>query len=152
MKADIIRLDPREAYDLIYLAHLSTLPELDQETMHRAIMNSSRIWCGSVDHKILALWGLIPPTLLSDTAYLWLFTTPRLSEHVFLFVRHSQRVIQTMLAEYPHIVGHAKVGNHKAIQWLRWLGAEFGEPINNDFLPFTIRASQKWPQDSVQSA
>lgn len=152
MNADIISLNGVEAYDLISPRYLSMLPAIDQETMHRAIMNSTRVWAGAVDDQLVAMWGLIPPTLLSDTAYLWLFTTDHLRDHVFIFIRHSQRAVKAMLAEYPTIVGHTKINNTRAIQWLRWLGAEFGDPINNDVRPFTIRASQSWPQDSVQSA
>jgi hypothetical protein len=68
MTASIIRLDGQEAYDLLSPEHLAMLPDIEQETMHRAIMNSSRVWMGMDDAKILAVWGLIPPTLLSDTA------------------------------------------------------------------------------------
>jgi hypothetical protein len=87
---------------------------------------------------------------MSERAYLWLFTTEHLHNHVFMFIRHSQRAVQEMLTEFPTIVGHAALGSTRSIQWLRWLGAEFTEPVGQ-FLPFTIKAKQ-WPQDLVQSA
>jgi hypothetical protein len=151
MTASIIRLEDAAAYALLSSEHLATLPDIDQETMHRAIMNSTRMWLGEDDGKIIAMWGLIPPTLLSDEAYLWLFTTKHLQSHVFMFIRHSQRAMKEMLREYPIIVGHAKLDALRSRQWLRWLGAEFGDPVGNNIIPFTIKASQ-WQQDSVQSA
>lgn len=151
MTASIIRLNGAEAYALISPEYLAKLPDIEQETMHRAIMNSSKLWLGMDDDKIIAMWGLIPPTLMSDVAYLWLFTTKHLEGHTFMFIRHSQRAVQEMLEEYPTIVGHCAIGSDRSIQWLRWLGAEFGDPINNMALPFTIRNKQ-WPQDSAQSA
>lgn len=150
MTPRIDSFDGATAYDLIYPGHLSMLSVIEQETMKRALMNSSRIWLGHEDFKIIALWGLIPPTLMSEIAYLWLFTTKEFTEYTFTFVRQSQRVVAAMLEEYPTIVGHGVVGHDRSLRWLRWLGAEFGEP-QGKFLPFTIRA-RKWQQDSAQSA
>lgn len=141
MTASIIRLDGAEAYDLIFTEHLSMLSTIEQETMQRALGNSSRVWMGMDDTVILAMWGLIPPTLMSDTAYLWMFHTKHLSKHTFMFIRHSQRAVEEMLKEYPTIVGHCAIVNIRAHQWLRWLGASFGDPISDKALPFTIKAA-----------
>jgi hypothetical protein len=111
--------------------------------MERAMSNSSRVWIGADDDKIIAVWGLIPPTLMSDVAYLWLFTTEHLNAHTFTFARHSRRAIAMALDEFPIIVGHCKVGASHSIRWLRWLGAEFGEPIHGKAIPFTIKAKQQ---------
>lgn len=151
MTASIFRLEGAEAYDLIFTEHLATLSAESQETMHRSMVNSSRVWLGADDAKVLAIWGLIPPTLMSDVAYLWLFTTKNLVGHEFMLVRHSKRAIESALLEFPTIVGHCAVDNRKAQQWLRWLGAEFGETQLGKVIPFTIRAKQ-WQPDSVQSA
>ena len=139
MTAAIQRVANEEAYDLIYHDYLASLPEVSRDVMKRSIMNSSRVWMGYEDGKLLCLWGLIPPTLLSDRAYLWLFTTEHLKSHVFVFVRHSQRMVANMLEEFPLIVGHAAVDNDKAIRWLRWLGAKFLDP-QGKLIPFEIRA------------
>lgn len=150
MTTSILRLDGAEAYDLIYGEHLSTLGVMDQETIHRTMRNSSRVWLGLDDDKVLCVYGLIPPTLLSDRAYLWLYTTKHFTSHVFVFVRHSQRVVAEMLQEFPTIVGHGHVGSAKSLRWLRWLGAEFHEP-QGKFIPFEIKASQ-WQPRSLRSA
>lgn len=150
MTASILPVTGAEAYDLIFEEHLAKLPALDQETMQRAMTNSSRVWLGCDDGRIIAVWGLIPPTMLSDRAYLWLYTTANLTEHTFLFIRNSQRAVQEMLEHYPVIVGHGLVGNTRSLRWLRWLGAQFGEPVGK-FIPFEIRAEQ-WPQALGQSA
>lgn len=150
MTAEIVRLEGSAAYDLIFPEHLAMLSVINQETMQRAMMNSSRVWLGIDGAQVLAVWGLIPPTLLSDRAYLWLFTTKHFTGHQFVFIRHSQRAVQAMLEEFPCIIGHGVVGADKSLRWLRWLGAKFGEP-QGEFLPFEIRAD-KWQQDSAQSA
>lgn len=139
MTTNIFRLDSAAAYDLICADHLAMLPSMDRETMHRAIMNSSEVWVAAKGDAVLAIWGLIAPTLLSDVAYLWLFTTKNMSGHEFRLIRHSRHLIQAMLRDYTCIHGHGAVGNDHSLRWLGWLGAKFGEPQGN-FLPFEIRA------------
>jgi hypothetical protein len=133
----IDRLESAALWDLIYPQHMSILPQDTQEIMRRSIMNSSRVWAGSVDDKLVCCWGLIPPSFLSDTAYLWLYTTEQLHEHVFVFIRQSQRAVEEVLKAYPIIVGHCDTTNPKAIRWLHWLGARFGDPQGR-LIPFRI--------------
>jgi hypothetical protein len=152
MTASIIRVDGAEAYDLLFTEHLSMLSTTEQDTMQRSLRNSAQVWIGRNDEDILVVWGLIAPTLMSDTAYLWMFHTVHLRKHTFMLVRHSQHIMQEMLKDFPTIVGHVRVEAKQSRQWLRWLGAEFGEPINNYVVPFTIKAKSQWQQDLVQSA
>lgn len=100
---------------------------------------SSESWTGYADEKLLCCWGLIPPSLLSNQAYLWMYSTPLIREHQFLLVRHSQRVIEEALLRYPNIIGHCVIGARDSIRWLGWLGAEFGPP-DEKFVPFVIRS------------
>ena len=144
MTVAISRLSGHEAYTLIYPDYLAMLPDIQQETMHRSMANSSRVQIYHDDGKVLCFWGLIPPTLLSDQAYLWLYTTEHMQGHIFSLVRHSQRAVEEMLKDYPIIVGHGVIGNDRSLRWLRWLGAQFGEP-QGQLLPFEIRA-ESWPQ------
>lgn len=138
-QSSILRVTGDEAYDLIYQEHLSMLPENEQEAMQRHMRNSSRVWVSLAGDLISGCCGIIPPTLLSDRAYLWLYTTEHLAEHPFVFIRYSQRVVEEALREFPLIVGHTKIGATKSIRWLRWLGAVYGEP-QGPMLPFEIRA------------
>lgn len=109
----------------------------DIAIMHTCLRTSTTVYVGKVDNKVICSWGLVPPTVMSDQAYLWLYTTEALEEHKFLFVRHSQRVIERILEEYSTIVGHVVMGNDLAFRWLKWLGATFGEP-RGKMVPFRI--------------
>ena len=140
MTALIQQSSGAELYELISSNPTDTLTEEGLEIMYKTLQASATVWLGSADGKVLGFWGLVPPTLISNRAYLWLYTTKHLEEHVFMFVRHSQKVVEQVLQEYPEVVGHCVIGNDKAMRWLRWLGAEFGEPVDNRLLPFTIRA------------
>lgn len=124
------------AIDLGQIAPNMTLAETT--TIICCMRMSSIVWEGKVDDVIACIWGLIPPSLMSNQAYLWLYTTDLINEHRFLFVRHSQRMIEIMLKEYPIIVGHTHVESTQAIRWLKWLGAEFTAK-EGQRLAFTIQ-------------
>lgn len=129
------------ARDMILLiSELDESLSYDQkETLARAARNSEYLWMGTVDGIPLCFFGLIPPTLMSDIAYLWLYTTPALHEHIFTFIRRSQLIVEHMLTLYPQIVGHGRKGDEKSLAWLRWIGAEFHQP-QGEFIPFEIKS------------
>jgi len=120
--------------------YINSLALSDEEIwgMDYCLAMSTYIWVGLIDGRLACIWGLIPPTLMSNQAYLWLYTTDVIKEHQFILVRHSQLVMEQILEVYPSVCGHAIVGNDKAIRWLKWLGAKFGEPDRGG-LPFRIR-------------
>lgn len=95
------------------------------------------VYAGFVDGELVCCWGLIPPSFVSTKAYLWMWHSQALAEHQFLFIRHSQRQIETMLERYEAIIGDCVAGG-KAVRWLKWLGAEFSRGENGR-LSFVIR-------------
>jgi hypothetical protein len=125
-------------HQLIFEAKGGILTSAESETLEEYLTFSERLYIGTIHGKMCCVWGLIPPTLLSDSAYLWLFSTDDVEAYKFLFVRHSQRAIESMLEEWPTIVGYCEFGKPRSIRWLRWLGATFGEP-EKGFVSFQIR-------------
>lgn len=101
---------------------------------------SEERWIGTVDGKIACMWGLIPPTILSDFAYIWLYHNRLVEDHKFRFIRHSQLQVKRMLEIYPNIIGDCVISNSTGRKWLEWLGAKFGPP-DGPLVPFTIRAN-----------
>lgn len=106
--------------------------EVPPEQWHpllRLINRSATYWTARVDEELAAVWGLVPPTLMSDTAYLWLLTTEVSVGHEFLLARYSKMWIEQMQKSYPNICGHCF--DPKAQRWLKWLGGKV-EP-NGEF-------------------
>lgn len=121
---------------------ISSLEGVKMDATERAVFAnfiaaSVYAYTGVVEGKVICLWGLIPPTLLSDQAYLWLYTTPAADAHQFILVRRGQIEMKKMLEEYPKIVGHCEVDAPRSIRWLGWLGAKFGPPVGA-LIPFVI--------------
>lgn len=123
--------------DIIACTQFADRPDA-QRTLTTAVQRSVSVQYGFVDDRLVCLWGLIPPTILSNSAYIWLLTTNIAAEHKFLLVRHSQRWIERALSVYPTLVGDIVLPNPPAYKWLQWLGAEFGNP-EGKLLRFVIR-------------
>lgn len=111
----------------------------DQLIIENCFIRSEERWIGTVDGEIACMWGLIPPTILSWSAYIWLYHNRLVEDHKFRFIRHSQLQVKRMLAIYPNIVGDCIAANDTGRKWLKWLGADFGPP-DGPLIPFTIRA------------
>ena len=109
-----------------------------REIMQDVVWRSVEIYEGRLDGVVACVWGMIPPTILSEQAYMWLLTTDIIAEHKFLFIRYSQRWIEEALKHWPLICGDVLVDNEPAKKWLRFLGAEFSRP-GQGRIPFIIR-------------
>jgi len=138
MTALIEMVDKVRTRQLIFEAKGGILTDEESRTLEKYLNFSARLCIGVIGDKLCCAWGLIPPSILSERAYLWLFTTEAVDEHKFIFVRNSQRAVQEMLEEWPVITGYCEIGNDRSIRWLRWLGAVFFDP-QGKFLPFEIR-------------
>lgn len=143
MIVSIQPIAPR-ALDLISLSDSTTLNDRQVEMLNWCRSMSAEVWSGWIDDELVCIWGLIPPTLVSTQAYLWMYATHRVGEHKFLFVRHSQRIIEQMLTRYGTIIGHCLVGASDSIRWVRWLGGVFNAP-NGPYLPFRIERRSNGP-------
>lgn len=130
--------------DLISLCDDARLKPKQIEMLDWCRSMSAEVWLGRIDGDLVCVWGLIPPTLISTQAYLWMHATRRVDEHKFLFVRHSQRIVEHMLKRYGTIIGHCLLGARDSIRWVRWLGGKFDEP-SGPYLPFRIERRRDGP-------
>ena len=136
MKPQIQQVTRQQVIQLI--SEQGKITEEELQLFQRCLLTTTKLWVGMVDGVLVCVWGLIPPTLFLDQAYLWLYTTEAVKDHEFIFVRHSQRAVEEMLKEFPTIIGHVKAGEDRSIRWLKWLGAEYSEPAGK-LIPFIIR-------------
>jgi hypothetical protein len=112
----------------------------EKATMIQCFSLSPEVWVGWADRSVACVWGVVPPTLLSEQAYLWLWAGDIVPEHQFLFIRHSQLVIEKLLKKYSMIVGLTDPEQKKTARWLKWLGAEITDHVHSSgYVWFTIR-------------
>lgn len=109
-----------------------------KQYFHQCVSFSTILRVGSIDGEVACIWGLIPPTLTHNQAYLWLYTTDALEGNEFSFVRSSQLELSKLLETYEVIVGHTEITNRRGMRWIRWLGGVYGPP-QGIVAPFMIR-------------
>jgi len=117
------------------------LPDVKRKVVDGCLKSSSVVWLGLADNKVACVWGVALPTLLSNRAYLWLWTSEIVKEHPFIFVRRAQMVIKELLEEYEVVTGVVDAsdpGVTSSVRWLKLLGAKFGLP-SDGLIPFQIR-------------
>ena len=137
MGVKILRDQEIDAESVLAASPLAALPQARANLL--MFMNHSvEMWVGYHDREVACVCGLIPPSILSDRAYLWMLHTYTVEQHKFLFIRHSQMWIKEILERYPIIYGHVEKKNHQAIRWLKWLGAEMKQS-EQALIPFEIR-------------
>lgn len=118
------------------------MSDKDLAIFRRFVDMTTVIWAGFYRDQVKAVWGLIPPALALDSAYLWLHVFEHVADCEFMFVRHSQKAIKEALLRYPNIMGHCLASDNRAQRWLKWLGAEF-EVTQASAVPFMIKAKHE---------
>lgn len=132
-------LDRDEIEGLISSTIVPKLTPKEAAIFSRFVSMTTVLWAGLYRGQVKAVWGLIPPVMALDSAYLWLHVVEHIDDCEFLFVRHSQKAVDEALKRYPEIVGHCLGADMKAQRWLKRLGAEFKKP-QGGAVQFTIRA------------
>lgn len=114
-----------------------TLTDYELTIMAEYLSSSTYIWSGSVDGNLCCLLGAISESLICDKAYIWFLHTAQFDRYKFVFARRSRDIIQTLLSQYPVLVGHCVRDSRSARRWVKWLGARFTEETG-ELIPFEI--------------
>ena len=140
MSVAIVRKSDFDVGDIIRRSEVAKIPDVHKK-LGQWLRMSEEVWVGLWDDEVACVWGLVPPSITSNRAHLWLLTTDIVAEHKFIFIRKSQLVIEDALKRYDALVGQVALGNFAAKRWLTWLGATFGPP-EMGFWPFIIRRKE----------
>ena len=102
---------------------------LDPDLMRWA-KASQPLLIGMYKGEYVCIFGLIPTSLLSDSAYLWLWY-PHIVPKV-VFGRHAARTIPKLLTLYSKLICNCV--SPRAAKWVKSLGA-----VQTDALLYTFR-------------
>jgi hypothetical protein len=101
--------------------HLS-ISSADRRTLVSSGNVSMPLLAGFFRGNLMCFVGFVPQTMLSDTAYMWLYHTISAREYPIVFGRHARRVVSRALEVYSTLIGDCRTSS--AIRWLMTLGAE----------------------------
>lgn len=97
----------------------------------RSMKRSKMLGCFKANGVPVAIYGVIPDSLLSDTGVVWLLFSDETMQHRQVVGRYTKRGIQAIMAKYELVYNWVNTGNKDIIRWLKWLGAKFKGPYKH---------------------
>lgn len=89
---------------------------------------STMCWTAEADGDLVAIFGMVPVTLLGDTGVPWFLGTPMVDRCAGSLMRAAPAYIARMLAAYPRLFNIVDSRNAKACRYLRRAGFVLGPP------------------------
>jgi len=80
------------------------------------------------NEKAIAMFGIVPATILGNTAAIWLLGSPEIEKIQRVFIKHSRKFIGMFLGYYPYLENWVSCENILSIKWLKFCGAIMEEP------------------------
>lgn len=108
------------------------------------MQNSAEVGCCKFDGSPIAIYGIRRFSPIADYGLVWLFLGDIKEEDRYYVALQTKRFVRAALKRYRYLYNYVDVGNEKIIRWLKFLGAEFSEPVEyglygNKHLRFEIR-------------
>jgi hypothetical protein len=94
-----------------------------------------------LDGEVIAMFGIVPATLLGYAANAWFLGSPDLRKIKKSFVVLSRKWIAHFLLDYPMLWNVVDARYRESLTWLESCGAVLHKPVDingNQFIPFTI--------------
>ena len=83
-----------------------------------------------LDRKVpVLMFGIVPRSLLGETATIWMLATDGINNIKRRFVRHSRSFIKIFLGYFPILENYVYEENIKSIEWLMMCGAKIEEAM-----------------------
>lgn len=90
-------------------------------------------------NEVAAMFGVVNDfNQVGDAARVWMLGTDTVSKFPKTFAQLSVLFIKTLLKQYPVMYNYVDLRHMRAVEWLAWCGAEFGEKVEwgQDRVPF----------------
>lgn len=97
------------------------------ESLRYSLSRSLVSYCVDIDGIPQALFGLVPDSLLGETACVWFLGTKEMSKIKKSFVKKSREVVNYWLTQYSILWNIFPKSYVETCRWLSAMGAEFKE-------------------------
>lgn len=134
------RLRPEDEEEVIAAGFKSA-----REALLYSFEKSSVCLCVDIGGNPAALFGIVPDSLLGDSANIWFLGAAEMNDIKKTFLKLSRRFIADFLLQYPRLHNFVDGRYKKTFRWLEACGAKFGKkPVMSngiEFFPFVIGRS-----------
>lgn len=121
-----------EIYQISFSQFAASVGKIENESVVlSAAKLANEILVVMFDNKPICFVGLVPPTLLSDSIYVWMITTNHGEKHPFIFGKYGKQIMQVILCKYRIVFGDCFT--EKSANWLKRIGAEFTSETRFEF-------------------
>lgn len=111
--------DRKECLDILGLSPYNAVKQ--------SVLQSEEAYTGWRD-GILGIIGVVPPSLLGDTAQPWMLTTNQLTKSPRVILKFTKPFIKRWLERYPRLVNYVDAEYTAALRWAKWSGFTIHEP------------------------
>lgn len=118
---------------MIRRAILSDLPADASDLLRKGV--EAGAFCGEDADGPICFWGLIPDSILGESAFIWFHPIRDLRPYRLRFLRANRRFIAEALDTYPMLWATVRCDFEASQKWLRWLGFEKRGEISVDNIP-----------------
>ena len=98
------------------------------EVLIQGLMISEMAWTGMVDGEPVCIFG-VAPCETAGVGRPWMIGTKLLEKYQMVFLRRCKPRVVIMQCLFEVLENWVDARNTRAIQWLKWLGFSFSEPV-----------------------
>lgn len=129
--ADVLEMSEKmRPMDVFEFEQMS--PDVSVLNVLKHLKNKSvRARCGRVDGELVAVYGVLAPTLLSHEGNPWMAATSAVerSDIRRIFLEHTMHEVAWLAEGFDALWNVCSVDNKIAIRWLKWIGFQFEDTI-----------------------
>ena len=119
--ANIREADEQEIWDMSLMK--------PKEALEQSLKISCLCWTGLVNGTPVCMFGVAEASVLFKVGRPWLIGTNDIDKCATVFLRKNKRIVKTMLDCFDRLENYVEETNTRSIEWLKWLGFEFGDPV-----------------------
>lgn len=97
----------------------------------RSMEASDMLGCFKHNGVPLAIYGVIPDSVMGGTGIAWLLFSAEAMQHRQVVGRYTKRGLRAIMAKYGLVYNWVNTENTDIIRWLKWLGAKFKGPYKH---------------------
>lgn len=98
-----------------------------EEALQKGLDNSLMCMTVHKDNPI-GMFGIVPISILGDTACIWFLASDELENIKSTFIRGCREFIIYFLDHYPKLYNYVDDRNRDSIKWLKFCGAKVDKP------------------------
>ena len=81
-----------------------------------------------VEGHPVGMFGIVPQTILSKTASIWLLGSSEIEKIQKTFLKNSRKFIDLFLSYYPYLENFVSCERKRTLKWLKHIGATIETP------------------------